>query len=158
MTRQSKSAGVRLTAAERKQKALELRKAGCSYQVIGDELGVSRQQAHRYVTAALESIRKETAEEADNLRTIELERIDALFLECYAAAKKGNFPAVDRCVKLSERRCKILGLDAATRQEISACLVSSGEWQELRARILKTLEKYPDARAALLQELSNDED
>lgn len=156
MTRESKSSGRRLTAAERKQKALELRKACASYQAIGDALGVSKQQAHRYVTAALESIRIETAEEAENLRTIELERIDSLFLECYALAKKGDLPAVDRCIRLSERRCKILGLDAATRSEISACLVSSGEWMELRARILKTLEKYPEARAALLAEFNED--
>lgn len=157
MTRESKSSGRRLGSTERKQKSLELRKAGASFQAIGDALGVSRQQAHRYVTAALESIRKETAEEAENLRTIELERIDSLFLECYSAAKKGDLPAVDRCVRLSERRCKILGLDAAIRQELSGTLITSPEWVELRGIIIQSLNAYPDAKNALMKAISTKE-
>lgn len=156
MTRESKSSGRRLTAAERKEKALELRKAGCSYQAIGDAIGTSKQQAHRTVTAALVEIRTQTAEEAEDLRRLELERIDALFFEAYSKARQGNLAAIDRCVRLSERRCKILGLDAATRSEVVACLTSSEEWQTLRSRILKVMEKYPDARAALLAEFNED--
>ncbi len=41
---------------------------------------------------------------------------------------------------------------------VSINLVNSPQWQELRARILNVLVKFPDAREALVKELSNNED
>lgn len=82
---------------------------------IADELGVSPQRAHIIVSDALEKIRTETAEEAEALRTLELERLDRLWLQCYQSAQQGDLPAVDRCLRIMERRSKLLGLDAPTK-------------------------------------------
>ena len=36
----------------------------------------------------------------------------------YKKAEKGDYNAVDRCIKLMERRAKLLGLDAPAKSEI----------------------------------------
>lgn len=104
-------------AHDRQLKALELRKAGVSYQAIADQLGFrSRGSAHNAVMAVL---RKTLQEPADEVRQLELERLDALLMGMYPQARKGNQGAVDRCLRIMERRAKLLGLDAPTKAELS---------------------------------------
>src|SRR6266542_3648245 len=73
--------GTRETAAARRQQALDLRKAGASYRAIGAQLNISEAQAHRDVKAALARLAELELESADELRTMELDRLDALTLE-----------------------------------------------------------------------------
>ena len=54
-------------------------------------------------------------EPADELRTLELERLDRLLLGVWGQAAKGNQGAVDRALKIMERRARLLGLDAPTK-------------------------------------------
>lgn len=133
-----------------------MRKAGLTYEAISDAIGVSKQQVHRIVRAALVELAEETREEAETLRQLELERIESLFSQAYSQATQGNLAAIDRCVKLCERRCKILGLDAPSRSEVTASLTSTNEWVELRTRILAVLERYPEARNELIRELQGE--
>ncbi len=72
----SKAAPERLTAAERRQRAVELRKLGFSYQKIADQMGISVSGAYKMVTTALREINERTAESAQELRRLELERLD----------------------------------------------------------------------------------
>lgn len=116
---QSPTAPKRTVAAERRVQALELRKAGHTYQDIGDILGISGQAAHKHVVKALEVIRNKISEEAEALRTLEVQRIDNLFLVMYKRAEKGDYNAVDRCIRLMERRAKLLGLDAPTNTNVN---------------------------------------
>ena len=101
--------------AERRVKALELRKAGVSYRQIAEALGVDVRTAHRDVMHELEQIEKHAAELRPRVLQLELERADALWMASYPEAKRGHLGAIDRCVKIMERRAKLLGLDAATR-------------------------------------------
>jgi hypothetical protein len=55
---------------------------------------------------------------AAEVRTLELDRLDALWLSQYDKAKKGDVSALDRCLKIMDRRAKYLGLDV-TRVEYS---------------------------------------
>ena len=110
--KRSKATAVKLTAAERRAKALEARKAGFTYQAIGDSLGITQQAAHKTVMVALAVINEKIAEAAEEVRTIELERIDALFKIAYQQGLKGKRGAVMDCVRLMDRRAKYLGLDA----------------------------------------------
>ncbi len=110
----------KLTAAERRAKALEARKAGFTYQAIGDSLGITQQAAHKTVMVALGVINDKIAEAAEEVRTIELERIDALFKVMYARALRGDYGATDRCIRLMDRRAKYLGLDAPKSIDITS--------------------------------------
>jgi len=118
MPTESKTSARKLTYAERKLKALELRKEGNTFQQIGDALGISKQNAHKHVMTALTAMNEQIAAEAEVMRTLELERLDKLWFAMYRQATQGNQGAVDRCIRIMERRAKLLGLDAAERMKL----------------------------------------
>lgn len=106
--------------AERRRKALELRKAGATYEQISDQLGYAgRAKAWQDVREAIKDIVREPAED---VLQIELARLDAMFLGCWAKAKAGDNVTIDRAMKIMERRAKLLGLDKATELNISAAM------------------------------------
>jgi len=105
----------KIAALERKMKALELRKAGVDYMTIAKRLGyASASGAHNAVKAALKLTLQEPA---DDLRKLELERIDAALSAIWTQVMKGNHGAVDRFIRLSERRARLIGLDAPQKIE-----------------------------------------
>ena len=114
----SPTAPKMVTAAQRRVQALELRKAGYTYEQIGVALGISSQAAYKHVVKALGVINEKLSEATEELRTLEVQRLDRLFEVMYKKAEKGDMNAIDRCVRLMERRAKLLGLDAPAKQEI----------------------------------------
>jgi len=103
----------RQTAArEREQMAFDLRKSGASYAAIGSRLGISPQAAYKCVSRVLKRIVADTKDNVEAVRQIEVERIDRLTMAIWQGATSGNLGAIDRVLKLSERRAKLLGLDA----------------------------------------------
>ena len=112
----------RVQAHTRHLQALELRKAGVTYQAIADQLGYANARgAHKAVASALKATLREPAEE---LRTMELERLDAMLLPLWRRVQQGDERAVDRALKIMERRARLLGLDAPSKTEQSG---SDGE-------------------------------
>lgn len=102
-----------VNAHERTKQALEYRKAGLAYAAIAERLGYrDRRTAWQAVHNAL---MKTLREPADEVRALEVERLDALYLQMFSRAMKGDYGAVDRCIKISERRAKLLGLDAPVK-------------------------------------------
>ena len=109
-----------LDALERQKQALALRLAGAPYARIAEQLGYrGTGGAHAAVKAAL---RKTLQEPADEIRTIEEERLNALLLSMWRQAQQGNQGAVDRCLKIMERRARLLGLDAPTKTDMEGLL------------------------------------
>ena len=107
----------------RRHTALKMRKEGRTYPEIGEELGISKQRANQIVRAELEIINKDLAEEVEELRRLELERLDALFRKAFEAATTGGSvllfdpKATEACLKIMDRRTKLLGMDAPTKIE-----------------------------------------
>ena len=144
----------RINAHDRHLKALELRKAGATYRAIAEQLGYAQPRgAHKAVSSALKATLREPAEE---LRTLELERLDAMALALWRRAQAGDEKAVDRCLRIMERRARLLGLDAAAKTEVTGkeggpiayertCADLSDE--ELEAAILHEAEKIRGRRA-----------
>src|SRR5436305_13622271 len=100
----------RLRALDRGVDALRLRKAGASYQAIANRLGyASRSGAWHAVRAGLTATLQEPA---DELRGLELERLDALHRAVWDRAITGNGAAIDRALGIMRRRAALLGLDA----------------------------------------------
>ncbi|MGX1483423.1 hypothetical protein RKD45_002499 [Streptomyces griseus] len=125
--------------AERDAAAARLRARGHTYQQIADELGwTSRGDAHHAVQRALEATVKEAAAE---VRAIELDRLDTLYRAALAVLERQHvtvsngrvvslneepilddgpvLAAIDRLLKIQERRARLLGLDAPTKAAIS---------------------------------------
>jgi predicted DNA-binding protein (UPF0251 family) len=118
----SSSTPAKLTAAERRVESLRLRKKGFSYFEIGRRLGVSSRTAHRDVKKHLDEIAQTCTEEAEEVRCIELQRLDELYVIAWSKIKAGSETAIDRCLRIQERRAKLLGLDAAMRVEHSGAV------------------------------------
>lgn len=124
--------------AERDAEAARLRSRGLSYRAIAAQQGVDVHTAHDRVHRALAAIRAEGAAEA---RTLELERLDLAQAAVMQALEAKHFTvnqgrviylgedpmpdygpvlaAVDRLVKISESRRKLLGLDAEQKVSVS---------------------------------------
>lgn len=114
---ESETSKRRLEAAANQRKALKLRKAGQSFDAIAQELGyASRSGAFHAVMSAL---RKTLQEPADEVRKMELERLDSMLEATWEFAMTGKPEAVDRVLKIMERRAKYLGLDAPKEINIS---------------------------------------
>lgn len=110
---------ARITASERRLKALELRKLGLSYDRIGQQLGITRQAAHKAVKKALEKLGAECTESAQELRQIELERLNDWQLRVESEMKKGRvLPAIDRGLRIMARRAQLQSLES--RPEVVA--------------------------------------
>jgi len=127
--------------AERDAEAARLRARGQSYRAIGEALGISQGSAHDAVQRAL---RATVAEAAADARALELERLDALYEAAMAVLEREHvtvsngkvirlngeplpddapvLAAIDRLLRVSESRRKLLGLDAPARlkAEVSA--------------------------------------
>jgi len=117
---ESKTSQRRMTAKEREFKSLEMRKAGATYLQIGDQLGITETGAYRAVMRSLKRLNETINEEALEVRRLELERLDAMLIALWPQARKGNQGAVDRVLRIMERRAKFLGIDAPTKQDITS--------------------------------------
>jgi hypothetical protein len=118
--RNSPTAQRRIEAKERALKALELRKKGVRYEQIAQQLGYSnRGSAHKAVMKELELLAKGCREEAAQVRDLELQRLDDLFLAAWKAIADGSESAIDRALRVSESRRKLMGLDAAQKVDVN---------------------------------------
>ncbi len=123
----------RLCAKERQQRALALRRAGHSYDSIAQELGYrDRSGPYRAVAQALEVA---VMEEVQQLRVLESQRLDALLEAVWPQAAQGVLPAVDRAVRILERRARLLGLDAPQQNEVLTIDRIDNEIERLRREL-----------------------
>ncbi len=115
----AKTSVRRIRSTEKTLKALELRKRGLNYTQIGKKLGCHRSTACRYVLSELENLADKCREEAVHVRDLELQRLDDLYLLAYRAIIRGNdLAGIDRCLRIMERRAKLLGLDTAVKVDV----------------------------------------
>ena len=130
--------------------ALELRKAGLTYEKIAEALGIAKSYAHEIIMKGLESIKEDIKTDATTLVALEVERLDALLRSLWA--NKDNPRHADTILKIMERKAKLQGLDAPTRIEQSGVggnpiqlqAVPMIDWSkatEEEIRIAKELEK-----------------
>jgi hypothetical protein len=112
-----KTNAVAIEAKERAGTALRLRKEGRTYAEIAELAG------YNTISAAFDAVRREmarvTKEPAAELIQLEAERLDTLFRAHYRAAVAGDVKATLTCLKIMERRARLLGLDAPLKQDLS---------------------------------------
>jgi DNA-binding CsgD family transcriptional regulator len=105
----------KVKAAERKKQALARRIGGWTFAQIGEELGISAQAAYNLVKSALAETNAKTAEEAEILRRLELERLDTMRSAIWGLVLKGDVQAIDRALRISKRMSELTGIDAPTK-------------------------------------------
>jgi hypothetical protein len=133
-----------------------MRADGHTYQKIADALGFShRDLARRSVERALTAIVREPA---DELRQLEMIRLDALWMQAakvmtseHLTVNQGRIiegpdglplkddapvlSAIDRLLKIMERRAKLVGLDAASKVEVLSAEMLDREIAKLSAEL-----------------------
>ena len=92
-----------------KKEALQLRLEGMTYAEIAERMGKSVSTVHGYVADSLAEVTKEVSEQ---LRDVEAARLDALQHAIWERAIDGDLSAMDRVIKIVDRRARLLGLDA----------------------------------------------
>ena len=108
---------------EKQYFAFQLRKKGYSYYEIApqvsEQYGESCSEATvgNYVRAVLDRMEKQNLEGKDQVRSLELERLDGMMLALEKQIKDGNTFAIQSALKIMERRAKLLGLDAVQKVE-----------------------------------------
>lgn len=107
----------------RRYQALMLRHRGASYRDIARQFNISVSTAFDDVQAMLVELAREPAE---NVREMELERLDSLMFPLFTrvmSTEHGRLPdyqAIDRILKIMDRRAKLLGLDAPQKIDITS--------------------------------------
>ena len=133
-------------SVDTKVAALELRKQGVTYAKIAEMLGLGGpSSAYAAVVTGMKEVLQEPAEE---LRTLEVTRLDALIEKLWPQLDHPllGLQAVDRVLKVMERRARLLGLDSPVK---FAPTDPSGEStydpSSLISRLLPELARVPAA-------------
>lgn len=111
MATEHRQTGEKERIAERRTQVFALRLSGASYRQIGKQLGITPDTAWRDVTAVLKELQERSLKTADLYRTLELERLDTMLLSIMTQVRNGNLSAIDRALRISDQRCKLLGLN-----------------------------------------------
>lgn len=121
MTRRNRTAATgqrRIENLEQARQVFELRKAGLTYGEIEQQFGIPISTAHGMVKREMKRRREDLENLVEDYRALELERIDRLWRPLWRfitnagnAVERRHLEAIDRMVRLSQRRAALLGLD-----------------------------------------------
>lgn len=145
---------------ERRRQAATARAQALPWHVIQERFGyATRGEAIRDVLKYCEAIREETAQVAEGVIQLELDKLDALERALWKIVNKQHITiqhgrvvvdpatgemipddaptmlAIDRLVKISERRAKLLGLDTATRFDMAVSDDTNNQIRDLIAQM-----------------------
>ena len=125
--KKTKSQGVHdAVVIERRAMALNLRKGGASYREIAASMKGQPFVTKRYneslayldVTFELKRLNEKNAEAANELRRLELERLDRMLSAMDSQVDHGDPTAINTALRIAERRARLLGLDAPAKTEL----------------------------------------
>jgi len=120
-------------ALEREGQVLELRKAGMTFSQIAAAMNYADHTGP--LKAYQSAMRKIVVEPAKQIRELEVQRLDTLWATWYPKAVAGNGAALDRCLRLMERRARLLGLDAPTNINFTVSLEQQQRIEEMAAQL-----------------------
>lgn len=130
-----KTTPKQIETIQKEAEAVKLRLAGHTFDQIAQRLGYSdRSGAAKAVRRAMQATIQEPT---DELRRIEVERLDALQRALWPAAESGKWLATDRVLTIMDRRARLLGLDAPQRRVVNVIVedVIDAEIKRLEAKL-----------------------
>jgi DNA-binding CsgD family transcriptional regulator len=111
--------GQEVVIADRRLKAIRLRRDGKTMREIADILGCSTQTISTDISHTLKKLVALNAAETAEFRELELARIDSLLEVLIPRSLAGNLWACDRVLTCISMRSKLLGLDRPVKHEIT---------------------------------------
>jgi DNA-binding CsgD family transcriptional regulator len=114
----SRQGPSRVRAAQLQDRCLELRANGLSFREIARELKVAPATAYKAVARGLAAVNAGCREQAQELRALEALRLDQMQAALWQQAiEERDVRAIDRILRIMERRARLLGLDEPERRE-----------------------------------------
>lgn len=105
--------GKAVETHEREMRALDYRRKGHTYEEISRYMGLGGPGvAYRIIQRAMS---KAIVENADEVRAVELDRLDGFLTRLQEKIERGDTKAIDTALRIMDRRAKMLGLDAPTK-------------------------------------------
>lgn len=103
--------------AARRSTVAQLVIAHHSLRSIADDLGVNKSTIHRDIEALRIEWQKQRLAAMDQAAAEDLQRLSAIERTLWPFVQRGDLQALDRLLKVMERKAKLLGLDAPDRIE-----------------------------------------
>lgn len=124
MTRKERYRADRIGHARKRSLVLSLAASGMSAKAIAEQLMANGIQASqggvsRIIALAMKEARARDEASVENIRSLQLERIDAALQSIWAKVKSGDLAAHDRFIKLEALRAKLAGTEAPQQVEHS---------------------------------------
>ena len=120
--------------AEETAEMLQMRQMGASYEAIARHYNLNRKTVWERVTQALRDM---PSDDAAILRALEARKYDVLEAQLQAGIKEGDTKAITTAIRVSERRCRLLGLDMPERHEVKI----DAETQALADQVVGALQE-----------------
>lgn len=120
--------------AERLRSILEYRKMGATLQQIADKFELTPGRISQIIAEAINALPKQAAED---VKRLELERLDAMQFAMWPAVMKGDIGAISTVLSVMARRARYLGLDEP--EQIDAAVTTSAANEDARAALLGRL-------------------
>lgn len=139
-------AGEKGEILKRQILALELRTAGYSYRAIADRCHVTHMQAYRDIKNELTRLSEMSLDNASELRTIELERLDIAIKGLIPFVEAGSAIHATALVKVIAERSKLLGLYEPEQREETLTVKYELSDDERVSRINALLERARQER------------
>ena len=136
-----------IIAKERSLRAVELRIQGFTLQKIADQLGYRCTSAvHKAIMKELSTKVAQTATSINELRQLELERLDMLQLGLWERAISGDPQSISVMLNVLNRRSSLLGLDAPKVTETKITEIQITTWNETIKKFIDIIhDVFPDA-------------
>jgi hypothetical protein len=127
---------------EKIQQALTLRYRGYNYWQIAAKMGIKLTKVHQLVTDGLELTIREPPE---MMLKLELDRLDRAHSALHARVMAGESRAIDRLLRISELRAKLLGLNAPGKLAVVP-VKETKTADEMRAELSEVFQRLADAQ------------
>jgi hypothetical protein len=129
-----------LEVIERERQVLELRRAGATFEEIARAVGYKN---HSGASEAYKrAIRRAFAKAGvDEMRELELDRLDRLTRAVWPKALTGDLSAVDRVLKIMHQRAQYVGLYSPAKVQVEAVVYDAGTIEGEVERLRLVLEQ-----------------
>lgn len=118
--RRNSGSASNLAVRKREQLAMDLRLGGYTYEQAAQKIKINGKPVtaaavYMMVMRVLDRQQQDTLEKVPKVREIEVNRCDTYLKAMLPQAKKGNVNTIMACIKVAERRSRLLGLDAPVK-------------------------------------------
>jgi hypothetical protein len=134
---------ARAKGTVQRETAVRMRVAGATYDEIAAAIGTNKSTACFHVQNALKALKKLEGENAEQVRRVDLERIEVGVKGLWPAYSNGDVKAVHAMCRLLERKAALLGLDLSDPPPVNVALINAPNGTNGHAAEAKTA-RTPD--------------